>query len=56
MWRCCICPDDWFTSVREYAMHVERCHDDWLEGRRIPPYAVRPAWVLDREAGRTGWL
>lgn len=57
MWRCCICLDNCgqFTSVQEYAMHVEAWHEEWLEGRRIPPPAMKPAWLVTLEEERHGW-
>lgn len=56
MWRCCVCLTGQFTSVQEYAMHVEDWHPEWLEGRRVPPPAMRPAWALERDNERRGWI
>jgi hypothetical protein len=56
MWRCCICLDGQFTAVQEYASHVEVWHPEWLEGKRVPPPAMKPSWLLDREAERQGWV
>ena len=55
MWRCCICLDWEFTEVREYATHVALWHPEWLEGRRVPPRAMRPLWLVELEEERVGW-
>lgn len=36
-------------------MHVQAWHEEWLEGRRVPPPAMKPAWLVAVEEERSGW-